>query len=148
MRPLPAEVAALVRPMPTDFAVGFDDHRHYVRWSSSVMVQGHGPVQVELGYSKASGKADPAKEETNLRARVWQTMELARLGRIDLLQYCLTDRHKRNRVISRPQIKEVKTVDHEGPLQVERPDAGQRPAAKTNNEPPAGMSDMVEWSRE
>ncbi len=103
-RPLPPTIAALVRAVPSDFAPTFDDHGHYVRWGATLMVEGHGPLTVELGYSKASGKADEAKERANLRVRAWQTMELARLGRADLLAYCSADRHKRNRVISRPQI--------------------------------------------
>ncbi len=103
-RPLPATVAALVKPMPADFLVNFEDCGGYMRWSATLTVEGHGPVEVELGYSRAGGKADEAKERANLRARAWQTMELARLGQIDLLQYCLVARHKRDRIVNRPLI--------------------------------------------
>ena len=106
-RPLPANIAALIRPVPGDFAPSFDDHVRYVRWAATLTVEGYGPVNVELGYSRAAGKADENKEAANLRARIWQSMELARLGQIDLLQYCHVDRHKRDRKISRPEI----TVD-------------------------------------
>jgi hypothetical protein len=94
-RALPHVVAAQVRPVPGDFSPTFEDRGHYIYWSATLAVDGHGSVDVELGYSRASGKADEAKEAANLRARVWQTMELARLGRADLLRYCLTTRHKR-----------------------------------------------------
>lgn len=100
-RTLHPTVAALIRPVPGDFAPTFIDHGRYVRWSTFLEVTGHAPIEVELGYSKADGRADEAKERANLRARVWQTMELARLGRLDLIDYCQTNRHKRDRPISR-----------------------------------------------
>jgi hypothetical protein len=103
-RTLQAHVAVLIQPMPRDFAVGFHDHGSYVRWHDTVTVEGHGPVDVELGYSRAGGRANEDQERANLRASVWQVIELARLGRIDLLDHCLTDRHKRDRPVSKPQI--------------------------------------------
>jgi hypothetical protein len=87
-------LAALIRPVPGDFAIVITDLGRAVRWSGTLTVAGHGPVEVELGYSKASGKADESKEQANLRAGAWQAMELARLGRLDLLGYCLVSRHK------------------------------------------------------
>jgi hypothetical protein len=93
-RPLPPIIAALIKPVPGDFAPSFTDHGKFVRWADTLTVPDHGPIEVELGYSKAGGKADESKEAANLRARVWQTMELARLGRADLLGYCLVSRHK------------------------------------------------------
>ena len=100
-RPLHPTIALLIRPVPGDFVPKFDDqqdtHRSgYVRWSATLTVAGHGPVQVELGFSKARGKADITKETANLRAGAWQAMELARLGRADLLSHCRVDRHKRS----------------------------------------------------
>ena len=65
-----------------------------MRWHDTLIVKDHGPVEVELGYSKAGGKADVPKEEATLRAGIWQAMELARLGRLDLLGYCLVSRHQ------------------------------------------------------
>lgn len=103
-RTLHPALAVLIRPIPNDFKIAFDDHGRYVRWTATLIVEGHGPLDVELGYSKASGKADEAKEQANLRASAWQAMELARLGRLDLLSHCRVDRHKRDRPISRPQI--------------------------------------------
>jgi hypothetical protein len=103
-RTLQAHVAALIRPMPDDFTVNFEDHGRLVRWSDTLVVEGHGPVDVELGYSRAAGKADETKERANLCASAWQAMELARLGRLNLLQFALVDRHKRDRPISRPLI--------------------------------------------
>jgi hypothetical protein len=99
-RTLPPALAALVRPVPSDFLINFQDHGRYVRWTATLMVVDHGPVQVELGYSKAGGKADEARERANLRARAWQCMELARLGRADMLDYCHVGRHKRDRPIT------------------------------------------------
>ena len=87
-------IALLIRPVPGDFRPDFTDSGRHVRWTATLTVKDHGPANVELGYSKAGGKADEGKEAANLRARAWQTMELARLGRIDLLGYCLVDRHK------------------------------------------------------
>lgn len=104
MRPLPADIAALIRPIPADFTINFEECGWFVRWAAILTIEGHGPMQVELGYSMASGKADEAKERINLRARAWQCMELARLGRADLLAYASVDRHKRNRTINRPLI--------------------------------------------
>jgi hypothetical protein len=101
---LQAHVAAQVRPMPDDFSVNFEDRGRSVRWSETLTVEGHGPIEVELGYSRAGGKADEATERRNLCASAWQAMELARLGRLDLLQFALVDRHKRVRPISRPEI--------------------------------------------
>ena len=94
-RTLPADVAALIRPIPDDFTPTFEDHGYYVRWGAIVDVAGSGPLSVELGYSKASGKADDHKERANLRAGAWQVTELARLGRGDLLGYCTVGRSKR-----------------------------------------------------
>ena len=103
-RTLQPHVAALIRPMPSEFAVNFEDHGRLVRWADTLIVEGHGPIEVELGYSRAGGQADEGRERATLRASVWQAMELARLGRIDLLQFALVDRHKRNRPVSRPQL--------------------------------------------
>ena len=94
-RPLPPFVAAKIRPVPGDFTPTFVDKDHYVHWSETLTIEGHGAVEVELGFSRASGKADESKETANLRARAWQTKELARLGQMDLLKYALTTRHKR-----------------------------------------------------
>ena len=93
-RELPPEVAANVQPMPSDFAPDFEDRNSHVRWSAQLQCAGI-TVDVELGFSRAGGKADDKKERENLRASAWQTSELARLGRRDLLDYCIVGRHKR-----------------------------------------------------
>ena len=95
-RSLPPMIAALIAPIPGDFAPPFTEANkgRAVRWADTLIVKDHGPVEVELGYSKANGKADESKEAATLRAGVWQAMELARLGRLDLLGYCLVSRHK------------------------------------------------------
>jgi hypothetical protein len=103
-RALPADVARQMTPMPPDFLINFEDHGHYVRWSATLTIEGQGPIEIELGYSRAGGKADEKAERMNLRESAWEVMELARLGRADLLQHCLVDRHKRSRPVSRPQI--------------------------------------------
>ena len=93
MRPLPPDVASGVKPVPADFAPMFTapDSR-YLRWAATLDVKGHGPVDVELGYHNRKGKE--ADGPNHLRAGAWQATELARLGRIDLLGYCLVSRHK------------------------------------------------------
>ena len=87
--------------MPDDFTLALEDRGKYVRWAQTISVEGHGGVEVELGYSRARGKDNEATERARLRDRAWQTMELARLGRLDLLDYCMVDRHKRERPISK-----------------------------------------------
>lgn len=94
-RVLPADVAPLVRPVPDDFLIAFDDHGHYVVWTAILTVTDYGPVNVELGFSRAGGRANEKQERVNLREGAWQVTELARLGRIDLLSFCMVDRHKR-----------------------------------------------------
>ncbi len=96
-RSLPPDVAALIQPMPVNFSPTFEDHENgrYVRWAQTLNVAGIGPVDVELGYSRAGGMTDEKKDVDNLRASAWQTMELARLGRRDLLDYCVVGRHRR-----------------------------------------------------
>lgn len=93
-RALPPDVAAQVRPMPADFSPGFEDRNSHVRWAATLDVAGVS-VPVELGFSRAGGRADEPKERANLRASAWQATELARLGRRDLLDYCVVGRHKR-----------------------------------------------------
>ena len=92
---LPPDVAELVQPMPDDFAPAFEDRGRYVRWGATLTVEGGDPVAVELGYSRAGGKADEIAERENLRISAWQAMEFARLGRRDLLAHCIVGRHKR-----------------------------------------------------
>ena len=94
-RQLPPDVTALVAPMPKDFTPSFEDYPRYVRWAATLGLPDGTAVAVELGFSKVSGKADLDKERENLRAGAWQTTELARLGRRDLLDYCIVGRHKR-----------------------------------------------------
>jgi len=94
-RSLPPDVAALVQPMPDDFQPSFEDRGYYVRWSATFDLPDQTKLEVELGFSRANGKVDINKERENLRAGAWQTTELARLGRRDLLAYCIVGRHKR-----------------------------------------------------
>jgi hypothetical protein len=91
-RALPPDVVALVLPMPDGFAPTFEDHDRYVRWAATLTVEGVGPLDVELGFSKV---VDSPEQRVSLRASAWQAMELARLGRRDLLGYCMVGRHKR-----------------------------------------------------
>jgi hypothetical protein len=92
-RVLHPTLAALIRPVPGDFSPTFTEINkgRAVRWSDTLTVEGYGPAEVELGYSKFG---DESQEAATLRAGAWQAMELARLGRIDLLSHCLVDRHK------------------------------------------------------
>lgn len=97
---IPRGISDQIRDMPADFAPTFVDHGRYVRWSTTLRPDGSPPVPVELGFSKASGKADMAAETENLRAGAWQATELARLGRADLLAIAHPDRHKAPRPVS------------------------------------------------
>lgn len=92
-RVLPADVEALIQPVPDDFAPFFKEQNGYVEWTATLRIEGHGPLNVHLGFSLAANHADRAGEEKKLRAAVWQAMELARLKRIDLLSHCVVDRH-------------------------------------------------------
>ena len=89
-RHLPSDVAALLRPTPTDFLFKIEDHGHYLRWSATLDVDHHGQIEVELGFHGSNG-------HSHLRASAWQAMELARIGRLDLLSHCRVDRHKARR---------------------------------------------------
>lgn len=66
-----------------------------MRWAATLDLPDAKTINVELGFSRAGGKADENKERENLRKSAWQTTELARLGRSDLLAYCIVGRHKR-----------------------------------------------------
>lgn len=92
-RVLPADVDALVRPVPDDFGPVFKEQNGYVEWTATLRIEGHGPLNVHLGFSLAANSANRAEEEKKLRAAAWQAMEIARLGRIDLLSHCVVDRH-------------------------------------------------------
>ena len=94
-RSIPPDVAALIAPLPPDFRPSFEDRGRYVRWTDTLALPDQTSIHVELGFSRASGKADENKERENLRKSAWQTTELARLGRADLLAYCIIGRHKR-----------------------------------------------------
>jgi hypothetical protein len=95
-RYLPSDVANLLRPIPADFSPKFDDHGHYLRWSATLDVADHGPIDVEIGFHhpRAGNKADGPN---HLRSTAWQATELARLGRLDLLAHCRVDRHRARR---------------------------------------------------
>lgn len=93
-RSLPKDVADQIAAMPADFAPEFQDRNSHVRWAATLDCAGSGPIEVELGFSRA-GQLDEKKERENLRASAWQATELARLGRRDLLDYCRVGRHKR-----------------------------------------------------
>ena len=92
-RVLPADVEALIRPIPDEFSPTFDEQQGYVQWTATLRIEGHGPLNVQLGFSLAANKANRAAEEKKLSASAWQAMELARLGRMDLLSHCVVDRH-------------------------------------------------------
>ena len=97
-RPLPPDVAEKVAPIPDDFKPTFEDHGRYLRWAGRVEVAGHGPVDLELGFHHHPGRRDSqADGPLSLRASAWQAMELARLGRLDLLSHALLHRHKARR---------------------------------------------------
>lgn len=92
-RILPVAVLDQVRPVPDDFTPIFEaPDARYLRWSEIVEVKDHGLVHLELGYHIRKGHEVPSG--VALRAAAWQAMELARLGRVDLLSHARVDRHK------------------------------------------------------
>ena len=98
MRTVPPAVAKLIRPMPVGFNPAVQDRGRYFWWGERFDVSGT-MVEVELGFSKAGGKADVPAEMARLKRGAWQLTELARLGRKDLMLYAEIGRH-RNRVNS------------------------------------------------
>ena len=90
-RILPAHVASQIQPMPPNFHPAFEDKGRYVRWSATLQVNGAGPLEVELGCIKRSG----LMYGVLLARSAWQAMELARIGRGDLLKHAAVGRHKR-----------------------------------------------------
>ena len=91
---LPAHVAERIRPVPSDFSPAFEDHPGYVRWAATLDVIPSGPMDVEIGFSKAGG--DLAIRRERLRQSAWQAMELARLGQRGLLGYSSVTRHNKS----------------------------------------------------
>lgn len=94
-RIIPADVAARMQPVPADFIPVFVDCGHYIHWAGRLEVGAAGPMDVELGFSK-QGKASLQTKRDHLRKSVWTAMELARLGRRDLLNYCSVTRHRKS----------------------------------------------------
>lgn len=93
-RVIPVDVVARMQPMPADFNPAFDDRGHYVKWSGALDLAS-GSMDAELGFSK-QGKAGIHTRREHLRKSVWTAMELARLGRRDLLNYCSVTRHRKS----------------------------------------------------
>ena len=92
-RVLPADVAAQVRPVPSDFNPTFEDRGTHLQWSATLDVHGGVLIDVELGISKQ--REDIAASTASLRDSAWQATELARIGRGDLLKHASVGRHKR-----------------------------------------------------
>ncbi len=82
--------------MPRDFNPDIQDSGNHYWWGEKLEVAGE-TMTVELGFSKAGGKANIPAEMRHLREGAWQLKELARIGRRDLMQYADIGRH-RNRV--------------------------------------------------
>lgn len=98
MGPLPTGVIAGMNPMPADFTPSFEDRDKppHVYWGAGVAVTGLSePIAIELGFSKAgiTSPVEDARRRERLRLQVCQIMELARLGRVDLMRHARADRH-------------------------------------------------------
>ncbi len=93
MRNLPAGL--VLDPMPEDFTahiVVTPDGRT-LKWSAQVSTP-KGPLRVEYGLRIGDGGPKTITDAiASITATAWQTTELARLGRDDLLAYVRTDRH-------------------------------------------------------
>lgn len=106
---VPADVANLFQPIPDGFTPPCETEKtgRVLIWRGSVpdgQPNSAQRLKVEVGAVRAVKGGDPAAYET-LKAEVWQVMELARLGRQDLLSYARTDRRKAfARPISKPEI--------------------------------------------
>lgn len=103
---VPAEVATLIQEIPKDFTVPYsiDKTGRVLKWSGSIPDADETSAQrikIELGALRTG---DVAADEKALYAEVWKVMELARLGRHDLLNHVRADRHKVGRPVSTPQI--------------------------------------------
>lgn len=109
MRLLPPDQAAQVQPMPAGFAPPLTEVQMprgpaYIRWSTTLRIDGHPPFPTEIGFPKI-GDANAIEARTRqLDEEIWQVMEYARLGRFDLLAHTSPDRHKAERTISVPLI--------------------------------------------
>lgn len=93
MRALPADI--VLDPIPEKFTAHIivtPDGRT-LKWSAQVSTP-TGPLRVEYGLRLKDGEqATIAAAIASVRATAWQTTELARLGRTELLNYVRTDRH-------------------------------------------------------
>lgn len=101
---LPPDIRDLIRPIPADFtaAITQSEDGKTLNWIASVVIGEHGrSVRVEYGLRLPPASVDRdvmASLIDSVRQTAWQTTELARLNRIDLITYLLADRHS-----SRPQ---------------------------------------------
>jgi hypothetical protein len=89
-------------PVPASFQPEFEEFKKHIRWSHVMRNPGAAPVTLELGMRRAH--YGDAQMRAALRNTAWQALELVRIGRLDLLQGAMQDRHKRNRPVSKPGV--------------------------------------------
>lgn len=93
MRDLPADVR--LAPMPVGFTahiVVTSDGRA-LKWNAQVSTP-KGPMRVEYGLRIPNQEVETLQRAiASITQTAWQTTELARLGRTELLAYVKTDRH-------------------------------------------------------
>lgn len=93
MRDLPADLH--IEPAPHKFTahiVATPDGRA-LKWNAQVSTP-NGPMRVEYGLRLRDGEASTIAEAIrSITETAWQTTELARLGRTDLLHYVTVGRH-------------------------------------------------------
>lgn len=93
MTPIPDALRAHFNPMPPDFAPSIMEMPKAWAWRGRVEIASPGRVdKVECEYGLPKSMGHTAAE---LRAFVWEIMELGRLGRGDLLTFARVDRHSK-----------------------------------------------------
>lgn len=93
MTPIPDALRAQFAPMPADFAPHIMETPKAWAWRGRVEVASPGRVdKIECEYGLPRSMDHAADE---LRAFVWEIMELGRLGRGDLMGFARVDRHSK-----------------------------------------------------
>lgn len=90
--PIPDATRAKMAAMPPEWKPAIHEDQDRIWWQANVTSHIGTSVQqipVEYGFSKRTGKG-----RSVLRATAWEISELARLGRLDLIQYARKDRHQ------------------------------------------------------
>ena len=90
-----ADIAAQIQPMPDDFTVPMQMSKNgmALAWYATLDTPA-GPIDVEYGVNLVSGSRETMDGAIRtILQTAWQSLELARLGRVELLHYIRKDRH-------------------------------------------------------